>query len=81
MFRAYTRPDDGAAFATKDCPMHEGPLHLIPDSLRAEVDRLRRARDGSRSTTAAAPEGSGSPDYRPAAGTDARLPVGPAGGP
>ena len=35
----YTRADDGSVYAIKGCPMHEEPLHLIPDSLRAEVER------------------------------------------
>jgi serine protein kinase len=35
----YTRADDGAVYAIKGCPMHEEPLHLIPDSLRAEVEQ------------------------------------------
>ncbi len=36
---AYSRTDQGAAYAIRDCPMHEEPLHLIPDALRAEVQR------------------------------------------
>jgi serine protein kinase len=35
----YSRTDDGAVYAIKGCPMHEEPLHLIPDSLRAEVEK------------------------------------------
>ncbi|MGH2354368.1 MAG: PrkA family serine protein kinase, partial [Chloroflexota bacterium] len=35
----YTRADDGAVYAIKGCPMHEEPLHLIPDSLRPEVEK------------------------------------------
>lgn len=31
---AYSRTDEGAVYAIKDCPMHEDPLHLIPKSLR-----------------------------------------------
>src|SRR5699024_11483464 len=27
---AYSRTDEGAVYAIKDCPMHEDPLHLIP---------------------------------------------------
>ena len=30
----WTRTDDGAVYALQGCPMHEEPLHLIPDSLR-----------------------------------------------
>jgi serine protein kinase len=36
---AYSRAEDSAAYAILDCPMHEEPLHLIPDELRAEVER------------------------------------------
>jgi serine protein kinase len=32
----YTRTDAGAVYGIKGCPMHEEPLHLIPESLRAE---------------------------------------------
>jgi serine protein kinase len=31
---AYSRNDEGAIFAIKGCPMHEDPLHLIPNHLR-----------------------------------------------
>src|SRR5688572_22768827 len=30
----WTRREDGAVYAIKDCPMHEEPLHLIPHQLR-----------------------------------------------
>src|SRR6266536_6149770 len=30
---AYSRTDEGAVYALKDCPMHEEPLHLIPHEL------------------------------------------------
>ena len=33
----YSRADDGAVYAIAGCPMHEEPLHLLPDSIRAEV--------------------------------------------
>jgi predicted Ser/Thr protein kinase/intein/homing endonuclease len=33
----WTRNERGAVFAIKDCPMHEEPLHLIPQELRAEI--------------------------------------------
>jgi serine protein kinase len=36
----WTRREDGAVYAIKDCPMHEEPLHLIPHQLRAEVEKL-----------------------------------------
>ncbi|MBM0064060.1 PrkA family serine protein kinase [Alkalicoccobacillus gibsonii] len=32
----YSRTDRGAVYAIKGCPMHEDPLHLIPQHLRAE---------------------------------------------
>jgi len=33
---AYTRTEKGAVYAIKDCPMHEDPLHLIPNHLRED---------------------------------------------
>jgi len=36
---AYSRSDEGAVYAIRDCPMHEEPLHLIPADLREEVER------------------------------------------
>ncbi|MBX6340991.1 MAG: protein prkA [Thermomicrobiaceae bacterium] len=33
----YTRTDDGAVYAIKGCPMHEEPLHLVPETLRDEL--------------------------------------------
>jgi serine protein kinase len=33
----YTRTDSGAVYAIKGCPMHEEPLHLIPESMREEL--------------------------------------------
>jgi serine protein kinase len=36
---AYSRTEEGAVYAIKDCPMHEEPLHLIPVELRDEVER------------------------------------------
>ncbi len=35
----WTRREAGAVFAIKDCPMHEEPLHLIPHSLRPEIEK------------------------------------------
>lgn len=32
----YTRTEAGAVYGIKGCPMHEEPLHLIPESLRTE---------------------------------------------
>jgi len=36
---AYTRTPEGALYGIKGCPMHEDPLHLIPNQLRAEFER------------------------------------------
>jgi len=33
---AWSRTDDGAFYALQGCPMHEEPLHLVPDALRAQ---------------------------------------------
>jgi serine protein kinase len=33
----YTRTPDGAVYAIKGCPMHEEPLHLLPEPLRKEL--------------------------------------------
>jgi len=35
----WSRIEQGAVFAIKDCPMHEEPLHLIPHELRAEIEK------------------------------------------
>lgn len=35
---SYTYTDDGAVYAIKGCPMHEDPLHLIPEELRATFE-------------------------------------------
>src|ERR687884_1091880 len=35
----WTRTEQGAVFAIKDCPMHEEPLHLIPHELRPEIEK------------------------------------------
>ncbi|MEG0448384.1 MAG: PrkA family serine protein kinase [Lysinibacillus sp.] len=32
----YSRTDEGAIYAIKGCPMHEDPLHLIPQHLRKD---------------------------------------------
>lgn len=34
----YSREKRGAVYAIEGCPMHEEPLHLIPQELRAEVE-------------------------------------------
>jgi predicted Ser/Thr protein kinase len=36
---AYSRIEQGAVYAIRDCPMHEEPLHLIPNDLRADVEK------------------------------------------
>lgn len=33
---AYSKTDEGAVYAIKGCPMHEDPLHLIPNHLRGD---------------------------------------------
>jgi serine protein kinase len=35
----YTRTDEGALYAIKGCPMHEEPLHLIPQELRPDIEK------------------------------------------
>jgi serine protein kinase len=35
----YSRTEAGAIYSIKGCPMHEEPLHLIPDSLRADIEK------------------------------------------
>ncbi len=35
-FQNYSKEDVGAVYAIKGCPMHEEPLHLIPEELRGE---------------------------------------------
>ncbi|MGI6679338.1 MAG: PrkA family serine protein kinase [Dehalobacterium sp.] len=35
----YTTTDEGAVYAIKDCPMHEEPLHLIPEPIREEFEQ------------------------------------------
>lgn len=35
----YTRTDQGALYAIKNCPMREEPLHLVPESIRDELTR------------------------------------------
>ncbi|NIK78554.1 serine protein kinase [Paenibacillus castaneae] len=34
----FSRTDRGAVYAIKGCPMHEDPLHLIPNELRPEIE-------------------------------------------
>ncbi len=33
---SYSKTDEGAVYAIKGCPMHEDPLHLIPQNLRKD---------------------------------------------
>ncbi|UJF34569.1 PrkA family serine protein kinase [Paenibacillus hexagrammi] len=35
----FSRTDRGAVYSIKGCPMHEEPLHLIPQELRPEIER------------------------------------------
>jgi serine protein kinase len=35
----WTKTQEGAVFAIKDCPMHEEPFHLIPHELRREIEK------------------------------------------
>jgi serine protein kinase len=35
----YSKTDSGATYAIKGCPMHEEPLHLIPDELRIDFKK------------------------------------------
>jgi serine protein kinase len=35
----YSRSEEGAVYAIKGCPMHEEPLHLIPHSLRPDIQK------------------------------------------
>src|SRR5579883_2369120 len=36
---SYSRTEAGATYAIKECPMHEEPLHLIPQDLRGEMEK------------------------------------------
>ena len=35
----YSRTDAGAVYAIQGCPMHEEPLHLVPEVLRPEIQK------------------------------------------
>jgi serine protein kinase len=35
----YTQTEEGAVYAIKNCPMHEEPMHLIPEVLRREFEQ------------------------------------------
>src|SRR5699024_5426823 len=35
----YALTDNGAVYAIKGCPMHENPLHLIPQHLRSDFEK------------------------------------------
>jgi serine protein kinase len=34
---AWSRTDEGSAYALQGCPMHEEPMHLVPEGLRAQA--------------------------------------------
>jgi serine protein kinase len=34
---AWSKTDEGAVYALRGCPMHEEPLHLVPESVRAQA--------------------------------------------
>jgi len=34
---AYSRTEEGAIFAIKDCPIHEDPLHALPEEMRKHM--------------------------------------------
>jgi serine protein kinase len=36
---AYSRSEEGAVYSIKGCPMHEEPLHLIPEIIRPDLER------------------------------------------
>lgn len=36
---AFSRTDEGAVYAIQGCPMHEDPLHLIPNELRPDIEK------------------------------------------
>src|SRR5579859_7864719 len=36
---SYSRSEAGAVYSIRGCPMHEEPLHLIPNDLRADVEK------------------------------------------
>jgi predicted Ser/Thr protein kinase len=36
---AYSRTPEGAIYAIRDCPMHEDPLHLIPQEIRSDIEK------------------------------------------
>ncbi|MGH2502294.1 MAG: protein prkA, partial [Ktedonobacterales bacterium] len=36
---SYAREESGAIYAIRDCPMHEEPLHLIPEEMRADIEK------------------------------------------
>jgi serine protein kinase len=36
---AYTRTETGAVYGIQGCPMHEEPLHLIPEVLRPDIEK------------------------------------------
>lgn len=36
---SYSHTEEGAVYSISGCPMHEEPLHLIPETVRPEVER------------------------------------------
>jgi len=40
----WSRTDDGAVYALVGCPMHEEPLHLVPEALRAQAREHTKVR-------------------------------------
>lgn len=41
---AWTHTDEGAIYALDGCPMHEEPLHLVPDELRDQARHYTRVK-------------------------------------
>lgn len=35
----YTQADEGALYGIKGCPMHEEPMHLIPEQMRPDIEK------------------------------------------
>ncbi len=40
----FSRTDQGAVYAIRGCPMHEEPLHLVPQELRADIEEELKVR-------------------------------------
>lgn len=39
LLQEYSKTDEGALYGIQDCELHEEPLHLIPQELRAELEQ------------------------------------------